>query len=164
MSVPLKPFINPLVGRPLAYTPAQLAEKFAEYLEWSRENLIEVKEEEDGVTEKGVIGKTTKKYKQRLISLGGFLVFIGKTHRWWGELSNGKQGEKFSVLKAYITAYCEDYQKEMAAVGLFNANIISRLLGLADRQEVKTTGEITTIIVSSEKEKKQIETMKDLQI
>ena len=162
MGIPLKPFINPLVGRPLHFTPKQLAEKFGEYVAWCEENEIELGERQKGIAPGGYVDKTTTNYKQRLISIHGFLVYIGKTARWWGELSNGKQGDKFSVVKAHITEYCEDYQKEMAAAGIFNANIISRLLGLADKKEL--TGESINIIVNSPEEKQKIESMKDMQI
>ena len=162
MGIPLKPFVNPLVGRPLHFTPKQLAEKFAEYVNWCEDNVIEIEERQKGVAPGGYVDKTTKNYKQRLISIHGFLVYIGKTARWWGELSNGKQGDKFSVVKAHITEYCEDFQKEMAAAGIFNANIISRLLGLADKKEL--TGESINIIVNSQEEKEKLDGMKDMQI
>lgn len=162
MGIPLKPFINPLGGRPLHFTPKQLAEKFEEYVKWCEENEMVFEEQQKGLQGNGYVDKTTKTYKQRLISVHGFLVFIGKTSRWWGELSTGKHGDKFSVVKAQITEYCEDYQKELAASGHYNANIISRLLGLADKKEV--TGESINIIVSSPEEKEKIESMKNLQI
>lgn len=162
MGIPLKPFINPLAGRPLHYTPKQLAEKFEEYVKWSEENVIEIGERQKGIAFGGYVDKTTTNYKQRLISVHGFLVFIGKSKRWWTELSDGKQGDKFSTLKDSITSYCEDYQKEMAAAGIFNANIISRLLGLADKKEL--TGEGINIVVNSQEEKEKIESMKDLTI
>ena len=162
MGIPLKPFINPLAGRPLHYTPKQLAEKFEEYVKWSEENVIEIGERQKGIASGGYVDKTTTNYKQRLISVHGFLVFIGKSKRWWTELSDGKQGDKFSTLKDSITSYCEDYQKEMAAAGIFNANIISRLLGLADKKEL--TGESINIIVNSPEEKEKLESMKDMQI
>ena len=162
MGIPLKPFINPLAGRPLHFSPKQLAEKFEEYVKWSEENVIEIGERQKGIASGGYVDKTTTNYKQRLISVHGFLVFIGKSKRWWTELSDGKQGDKFSTLKDSITSYCEDYQKEMAAAGIFNANIISRLLGLADKKEL--TGESINIIVNSPEEKEKLESMKDMQI
>lgn len=162
MGIPLKPFINPLAGRPLHFTPKQLAEKFGEYVKWSEENVIEIGERQKGIASGGYVDKTTTNYKQRLISVHGFLVFIGKSKRWWTELSDGKHGDKFSTLKDSITSYCEDYQKEMAAAGIFNANIISRLLGLADKKEL--TGESINIIVNSPEEKEKLESMKDMQI
>ena len=162
MGIPLKPFINPLAGRPLHFTPKQLAEKFEEYVKWSEENVMEFEEKQKGLQGNGYVDKTTKTFKQRLISVHGFLVFIGKTKRWWSQLSEGKQGEKFSYLKETITEYCEDYQKELAASGHYNANIISRLLGLADKKEL--TGESINIIVNSQEEKEKLESMKDMQI
>lgn len=162
MGVPLKPFINPLVGRPLHFTPKQLAEKFGEYVRWCEDNVMEFEEKQKGLQGNGYVDKTTKTFKQRLISVHGFLVFIGKTKRWWSQLSEGKQGEKFSYLKESITEYCEDYQKELAASGHYNANIISRLLGLADKKEL--TGESINIIVNSQEEKEKLDGMKDMQI
>ena len=41
----------------------------------------------------------------------------------------------------------------MASAGLLNANIISRLLGLADKKETKIEGEQLTIVVKSEEDK-----------
>ena len=118
MGIPLKPFINPLAGRPLHFTPKQLAEKFEEYVKWSEENEIEIGERQKGIASGGYVDKTTTNYKQRLISVHGFLVFIGKSKRWWTELSDGKQGDKFSTLKDSITSYCEDYQKEIPAAAI----------------------------------------------
>ena len=162
MGIPLKPFINPLGGRPLHFTPKQLAEKFGEYVEWCEDNVMVFEEKQKGLQGNGYVDKTTKTFKQRLISVHGFLVFIGKTKRWWSQLSVGKQGEKFSYLKETITEYCEDYQKELAASGHYNANIISRLLGLADKKEL--TGESINIIVNSQEEKEKLDGMKDMQI
>lgn len=162
MGIPLKPFINPLRGRPLHFTPKQLAEKFEDYVKWCEDNVMEFEEKQKGLQGNGYVDKTTKTFKQRLISVHGFLVFIGKTKRWWSQLSEGKHGEKFSYLKESITEYCEDYQKELAASGHYNANIISRLLGLADKKEL--TGESINIIVNSQEEKEKLESMKDMQI
>ena len=162
MGIPLKPFINPLAGRPLHYSPKQLAEKFEEYVFWCERNEIEIEEEKRGSIGMNHSSETKTIRKQRLISVHGFIVYIGKSKRWWSQLSEGKQGDKFSYLKEAVTDYCEDYQKEMAAAGLFNANIISRLLGLADKKEL--TGESINIIVNSPEEKQKIEGMKDMQI
>ena len=162
MGIPLKPFINPLAGRPLHFTPKQLAEKFEEYVRWCEDNVMEIEENKSGSIGMNHSCETKTITKQRLISVHGFLVYIGKSKRWWTELSDGKQGDKFSYLKEAVTDYCEDYQKEMAAAGLFNANIISRLLGLADKKEL--TGESINIIVNSQEEKEKLESMKDMQI
>lgn len=142
-------FKNPFVGRPLAYKPAELAEKFIEYIEWAKSHPIVITDTEEG--EKA--GKSTDvvvtKMKPRLISIEGFLVFLGRTKRWWSELDGGKRGAEFSALKQCVREYCESYQTEMASAGLFNANIISRLLGLADKQEIDANVTGVTVNVTS---------------
>ena len=160
------PFVYHLeVGRPLSYKPKELLEKFVEYVEWAKAHPIENTYETSGTSFTGdSYGNTNKNLKPRLISIGGFLVHIGKTESWWKNLEDGKRGQEFLKVKENIKTYCESYQKEMAAAGIFKENIISRLLGLKDKQEVENTGEGFKIIVNSQEEKDKIESMKDLKI
>lgn len=131
------PFKNP-IGRPLKYTPDKLLEKFQEYVQWCNDNPIIVKTSVDGVSGNGAqYGNTTKEEKPRLVSIEGFLIFIGGTWPWWKRLEEGKRKDEYCKVKDLIRVFCESYQKEMASAGIFNANIISRLLGLADRQQVE---------------------------
>ena len=159
------PFVYHEVGRPLKYKPHELLEKFVEYIEWAKAHPIENIYETSGTSFSGdSYGNTNKNLKPRLISIGGFLVFIGQTESWWSHLEDGKRGEEFFKVKDKIKNYCESYQKEMAAAGIFKENIISRLLGLKDKKEVENTGEGLRIVVNSEEEKQKLESMKDLQI
>lgn len=128
------------LGRPLKYTPKQLAEKFVEYVNWEKEHPIRIKVTETSTSVQGnTYGKESVEEKPRLVSIEGFCIWLGEARRWWDELDNpeAKHRDEFSGVKAKIREYCEKYQKEMASSGLFNANIISRLLGLADRQQVE---------------------------
>lgn len=159
------PFVYHEVGRPLSYKPKELLQKFVEYIEWAKAHPIENIYETSGTSFSGdSYGNTNKNLKPRLISIGGFLVFIGQTESWWSHLEDGKRGEEFFKVKDKIKSYCESYQKEMAAAGIFKENIISRLLGLKDKQEVENKGEGFKIIVHSEEEKKIVEGLKDLDI
>lgn len=164
MAIPLLPFKYSLGGRPLHYTPKELAEKFVEFVEWCNANPFNSEQTKTTDTIRDEKTETTSTLLVRMVSVGSFLVFLGKTRRWWGELSNGKQGERFSVVKEAITEYCEEYQKEMAATGLLNANIISRLLGLADKRINEGDSQNLTIIVKSQEEKKKIDNLGDLDI
>lgn len=158
------PFVY-TTGRPLAYTPEQLVEKFQDYLNWAKANPIEAVFQTSGVSYTGdSFGNTNKKIIPRLISVTGFLVHIGQTESWWKNLEEGKRGEEFLKVKDKIKTYSETYQKEMASAGLFKENIVSRMLGLKDKKEVEQTGEGFKIIVNSEEEKKQIESLKELDI
>lgn len=161
----LYPPFNYKVGRPLNYTPAELIEEFRNYLNWAKENPIEAVFQTSGVSYNGdSFGNTNKKIIPRLISVSGFLCHLGETESWWSHLEDGKHGEDFFKVKSKIKNYCETYQKEMASAGLFKENIVSRMLGLKDKQEVENKGEGWKIIVNSEEEKKMIESLKDLNI
>ena len=160
------PFVNPMgVGRPLSYKPKELLSKFEDYLKWAEKHPIENVFKTSGVSYAGdSYGNTNTNFKPRLISIGGFLVFIGKTESWWKMLEEGKRGDEFLKVKEIIKTYCESFQKEMAAAGIFKENIISRLLGLKDKKEVENTGEGLKIIVNSEEEKEKVEDIKNLTI
>lgn len=128
------------LGRPPKYTPKQLAEKFVEYVNWEKEHPIRIKVTETSTSVQGnTYGKESVEEKPRLVSIEGFCIWMGETKAWWQKLDhdNAKHKDEFFALKNQIREYCEKYQKEMATSGLFNANIISRLLGLADRQQVE---------------------------
>lgn len=124
---------NYKLGRPLKYTPSELLDKFAEYVQWCHDHPLA-----DYSTTRYANGNFAhvEEPKPRRISIDGFLVFVGGSDRWWSELKNGKEGENFSKVKDAIKKYCETSQTDMAAAGLLKENIISRLLGLADRQQV----------------------------
>ena len=126
-----------LNGRPLNYEPEELLDKFREYVEWAMANPI-VKEVTEASTSVngGKYGRKTTETIPRLVSIGGFLVFIGEGSSWWTNLEKRKRKADFIRVKALIRDFCESYQKEMASANIFNGNIISRLLGLADKQQV----------------------------
>ena len=137
----------PEKGRPLKYTPVKLQEKFVEYVQWCKDNPIVLGTKVSNTSVEGIpYGSVTTEEKPRLVSIGGFLVYIGATRSWWGELDRAKQD--FSAVKDLIRGFCEEYQKEMAATGIFNANIISRLLGLADKKQVETNAPINLTLTS----------------
>jgi len=145
------------LGRPLKYQPAELLEKFQEYVDWAKANPISVGHtERNYAKDGGIYGKELEERKPRLVSISGFLVHLGLERSWWDNLGTGKRGEEFLRVKSFIRDYCENFQKEMATNDIFNANIISRLLGLADKKEVKA--DLTpVIVVNNQDEKKKIE-------
>ena len=54
------------------------------------------------------------------------------THQWWYSLPNGKRGADYEAVIERITQYCYDTKFDGAVVGLYNANIIARDLGLKE--------------------------------
>lgn len=146
------PFKNPL-GKPPRYTPEQLAEKFAEYVQWCKDNPIEV--ETTTTYANGNYARVTDK-RPRLICVSGFELFIGVGDSWWAQLKLRKRGDDYMRVKENIKKLCETYQKEMASAGLFKENIISRLLGLADRQSQEQKIE-NRIVVEDKDQARKIE-------
>lgn len=156
------PFRNPCkAGRPLAYTPEQLAKKFEKFVEWAQSHPIKVRKFSDHSGENFSSDSYTEE-RPRLISVASFLNYIGMSQRWWGELSTGTYGEAFSVVKEAITQYCFEYQYECASTWQYNGNIVSRYLGLAEKREAKVSGDGTVVMVNSKEEKDAIDNMGEL--
>lgn len=158
------PPFNYVFGRPLKYTPDELIEKFAEYVQWCKDNPIKLELKEQGLRGNGAVDTTKTEYKPRFLNLRGFLSFIGGSDVYWHELEEGKHKEHFSKVKKAISTYIQSYQIEYAAAGVFKENIVSRLNGLTDKQEHKHEGDGIKIVVQSEEEKSKIEGIGDLGI
>lgn len=154
--------------RPLKYTPEQLLEKFQEYVQWAIDHPIETGSKttvSGGNADHEWNNETVKEDKHpRLVSIGGFLVHIGGSESWWSMLEKSKRADDFLKVKTFIREYCAQYQKEMASAGIFNANIISRLLGLADK--VQHSGELNVrpIVLENEAQRKELKELDELDI
>lgn len=159
------PFCNPYkqVGRPLLLTPPELAGKFEEYVHWASTHPIKVKRRTDHFNNNPSCDSYVEE-KPRLISVVSFLNYIGRTKDWWAQLSDGTYGEEFSHLKDNIKQYCEEYQYECAATWQYNANIVARYLGLAEKKQVAADGNAVQIVVRSQEEKEKIENIGELGI
>jgi DNA-packaging protein gp3 len=70
--------------------------------------------------------------KMRAMTIAGLCLHIGITHETWCQYR--KRDEAFSEVTATIDSIIRTQKFEGAAADLFNANIISRDLGLVDRQ------------------------------
>lgn len=157
--------INFQLGRPLKYEPDELLLKFHEYVTWAKEHPIPIVKKVTNTTTKGdKYSSDAIEQKPRLVSIGGFIVYLGAERSWWDMLDNGKRGEEFLRVKGFIREFCQSYQSEMASAEIFNANIVSRLLGLADKKDITSGGEkIDRIIVESPEQKEKLENIKDLE-
>lgn len=167
MNTDIYPPIN-FRWRPLKYTPEKLLEKFQEYVQWAKDHPIETggKTTVSGGNEKcGWSNETLHEDKHpRLVSVGGFLVHIGGSDSYWAQLDKRKRGEDFIKVKTFIREYCAQYQKEMASTGIFNANIISRLLGLADKVQHDGGMTVRQIVLENEEQRDALKELDNLDI
>jgi hypothetical protein len=124
-------------GRPQLFeSPEMLKEAADEYFEatakryWSEEDWIQS-------------GKQVTRKKSPPFTIAGFCLFVGASRNWWNEMKTREEkikGSKFLGVIRYISDTVELQQFEGASIGAFNANIISRALGLVD----KTQSDVTT--------------------
>jgi hypothetical protein len=112
-------------------TPEQLWEAACEYFAWmeSRPQL----EEKYYQYKDQMIGYDVR--KKRPFTLKGLLLFIDISKFIWYGYRNGKN-EDYKRVCEMIDAVMFQQKFEGAVVDLFNASIIAREIGLADRQEV----------------------------
>lgn len=128
-------------GRPLKFSsPAELAERCAEYFEWMEANPLhgtEVKTVSRGNNEGSEV-ELVEVPKMRAMSLESLQLFLGITKACW---QGYRKRDKYSAICSEVERAIRDQKFEGAAAGLLNHAIIARDLGLVDRHEhsVETT-------------------------
>ena len=145
-------------GRPRKFKPAELLDEFQNYIQDRMSNPIVETEEETGVVGKNSSAKTKEKSHPQLLSVADFCVYLGCSRNWWNELP-----DEYLGVKSHISTYIDNFQLKGASIGVFNANIVSRLLGLKDKTEL-TGGDGLTIVVKSQEEKDKLDNMGGLSI
>ena len=137
-------------GRPRKFKPSDLLEEFQNYIQDRMSNPIVEKEEESGYAGQNSSAKTKEKSHPQLLSVADFCVFLGCSRNWWNELP-----DEFLGVKSHISTYIDNFQLKGASIGVFNANIVSRLLGLKDKTEL-SGGSILLKIETDEETKDAI--------
>lgn len=122
--------LNKKRGRPMSYNPETLEAKFEEYAKWAKKN--------PRYSHRPLAnGKIVRVPLERPLTLSGFAVFakiIPETFREY------EKRPEFSVVCARVRARIETDQLEGALCEQFNPSIASRVLKLADRQDITTNG------------------------
>ena len=123
-----------LRGRKARYSPEDLAEEFKKYIADLEENQIEVETNYRYQTsnDERRQQRRTQRYARPPKILDFVTRWLGMTHQWWYSLPNGKRGADYEAVIERITQYCYDTKFDGAVVGLYNANIIARDLGLKE--------------------------------
>ena len=114
-------------------TPQLLWEAACEYFQWCEDNPIKAQD-----------NKGTKNVNEvefnRPFTLKGFCLYCDATEHWYNNFKNALDSEKDKDF-LYICCKIEDIiynQKfEGATIGIYNANIIARSLGLSDKAVVE---------------------------
>ena len=117
------------VGRPRAYTPEALEAKFEEYAEWVKENPIY----KEVPTKSGPMEIRVN----RPMTIIGFCAFAGILKDTFFDY---EKKEEFILVISRARETIESDQLGGAMAGIYDSNIVSRVLRLADRQDVTTNG------------------------
>lgn len=135
-------------------TPELLWEAACEYFQWCDENPwttrkaiqrtvpVRVGKGKNAKTEEQHHTQQESSPTTRPYSLMGMCVYLGTCTSWWRNFREdciNKGDEDFLTVIARVEETIKTQQFEGACVGAFNANIIARTLGLADKQEVDHT-------------------------
>ena len=126
--------------KPIFHDAAELWDAACEYLQWVEDNHIE---DQQLFSYQGAVTRETT-YKPRPMTLNGLCLFLDIDDDTWTNYC--KREDFFGVTKRIQKVIYE--QKFAGAVsGHFNANIIARDLGLADKTEApKQQAEVTVTI------------------
>jgi hypothetical protein len=137
-----------LRGAPRKFkTPEELAEACIRYFDWCENALIE---EEVLVSFQGQTTKETKAHPSAML-LSSLCLFVGIDITTWRAWRTERPDLSPVIEWAEKTIYDQKFRG--AAGGMFNANIIARDLGLADKSELtgKDGGPIETMTIDPSK-------------
>lgn len=123
-------------GRDVIFSdPNKMWEAACEYFEFADSNLL--KSEKVFGT-----GLRMNEAKMRPFSLKGLCIFLGVNERYFTQFKASIAcTEDFSTIISMIEDVIYQQQYDGAAAGLLNANIISRSLGLVNREDLTTNDE-----------------------
>lgn len=119
-------------------SPKVLWEAACEYFDWARDNPWF---KQDFIKSGDMGGFKVDLKTERPLSLKGLCIFLGVNTKYFNDFRDGIRGSKkkkdleYSEIISRITEIIETQQFEGATVGAFNANIISRALGMIDKTE-----------------------------
>jgi len=119
--------------KPLFETPEALWEAACEYFQWVEDNPLW----EDKVTSFQGINTHEPVAKMRAMTQAGLYIFLDIDRSTWDAYS--VRSEDFTAVTSRVEDVIRSQKFAGAAADLLNANIIARDLGLADKQEQKTT-------------------------
>ena len=136
-------------GRPRKFKPIELLDEFEKYiLDRMSHPIVEAESETNrNDTHRGA--KLKEKEHPQMLSIADFCVYLGCSRNWWNELP-----EEFLGVKSHISTYIDNFQLKGAAIGVFNANIVSRLRGRKDKTEFSGGG--ITLRIETDKETKDL--------
>lgn len=128
-----KSFANLRIKEP-KYTPEQIAEEFEKYIADLNKHPIEVEADYRRQSESGgrISQRRITKFPRPPKVLDFVRRWLGLTHQAWYQLPSRRRGKDYETVIDVINQYCADVKFDGAVVGIYNASIIARDLGLKE--------------------------------
>ena len=111
-------------------TPDLLWDAACEYFQWCEDNPIEAEDN------KGTKNVNTVKFN-RPFTIKGFCLYCDASEAWFKEFKKRDLSQDFITIIHKIGDIIYNQKFEGAIVGIYNANIIARDLGLSEKQDIK---------------------------
>lgn len=126
----------------------KLLESVNGYFGWCEENPWYRNEAVKGGE---MAGEIIKVPTARPYTISGLCIYLGVNETFWRQFKGSETAktEDFSSVITYAEEVIRTQKFEGAAVGAFNANIISRDLGLTDKQEVATVKKVYKVKITN---------------
>lgn len=129
-------FVNERTNGRRFHSPADVIEAFCEYVEWVNERPIRkpMGKDKDG----DIIWADMP----RSLTMPGFRAFAGIGQPAWSSYTRGKRGndeeqkEEFREVTLMIQDFIHSHKLEYGLLDIFNAGLVARLVGLAERREI----------------------------
>jgi hypothetical protein len=116
--------------------PKELWEKALEYFQWCDDHPWIVTDAAKGGDR---FGEHVQTPTARPYTLSGLCLYLGINQVTLNDYGTLESHKAFHTVTHAIKEICYTQKLEGAAVGVFNANIIARDLGLTDKQEITET-------------------------
>lgn len=127
---------NPI--KPKTYTPEELWNKAVEYFEWCEENPW-LKHE--AIKSGQNCGELVQVPCERPYSIGAFCVFANISQVTFLNYATKEGYETYFTICSHIKEIIDKQHFEGGMIGAYNANIVTRKLGLKEQIDTTTKGE-----------------------
>lgn len=125
-------------GRDFKYTPEALWDEAVKYFDWMSERVWNKKE---AIKSGDLAGELIDVPTSTPMSIESFCLYADISLRTFLNYETDKGNEDFIQVTTRVRGIIESQQFEGATVGAYNANIIARKLGLADKTDLTSKGE-----------------------
>lgn len=128
-------------SKPVAYLPDELRREFEAYVaDLAMHPMVwdtEFKRMRQGGTDSRESQVRRQKMSRAPKERDFATLWLGMSWDWWRTLpEHPTMGEAYGLVQEAVRAYCRAAMMDGAMVGVYNASVVSRYLGLSERVEV----------------------------